>query len=349
MHNGSTLFHALNGAPLPAWLERVLAVPNLGNEYLPWVLAAVAIAALFGGRRWRGTVVLGAIAVGITDPVCHHVIKELIAEPRPCAVLEGVQLRASRCPTSYSFPSSHAANVAAAVTVMAMRHPLTSPWAIGLVCLAGLARIRAGVHGPVDVLAGALIGAALAGAVVAAAGARVRLARTVASRLRGPEKRRWAAGALVLGGLLLAALALPQGPPPQRRAELELARLASGPPDQRVDASVWLRRNSEILPMGGVPILVAALADPEPAVRFAATVTLGHLREAPVEARDALARSLGDPVVGVRTQAAWTLGRLGRDATPALADLERLQSDGSPGTRQAARHAIARINAESVP
>lgn len=98
------------------------------------------------------------------------VLKWLVHRPRPTHTLAGVVPLFGN-PHDYSFPSGHAAGsfaFAAFLLVVAahlpMKKPVRSVIAVGLLCSAtgiALSRVFLGVHFPVDVTAGALLGAGL--------------------------------------------------------------------------------------------------------------------------------------------------------------------------------------------
>ena len=87
--------------------------------------------------------------------------------PRPCQALEGVRLIVS-CPRSFSFPSSHGATSFAFITpyFVLARRIIRTGWLVYLFVLAtmiALSRAYLGVHYPSDIVAGAVLGAAIAG------------------------------------------------------------------------------------------------------------------------------------------------------------------------------------------
>ena len=96
------------------------------------------------------------MAVILTDPLCHQVLKPLFARTRPCHIMDAVRAL-EPCGSGFSLPSNHAANglSMAMVVILLWRPPL--PWtiAIGLFGASiGLSRIVVGVHYPTDVLGG---------------------------------------------------------------------------------------------------------------------------------------------------------------------------------------------------
>ena len=96
-----------------------------------------------------------------------HAFKETVQRLRPCnepALMEKVRLVIQQCPGGYSFVSNHAANHFALATFMVLTFRsvfkgwtyLAYVWAL----LISFAQIYVGVHYPLDVLAGALLGVA---------------------------------------------------------------------------------------------------------------------------------------------------------------------------------------------
>jgi undecaprenyl-diphosphatase len=111
-------------------------------------------------------VVIAMVAVPLADALCAQ-LKILISRPRPCQALEGVRLLVA-CPQSFSLPSSHAVTSFAYATPLFLltRDFLSLGWRLYPLLLAAavaFSRAYIGVHYPADILAGAFVGASMAG------------------------------------------------------------------------------------------------------------------------------------------------------------------------------------------
>ena len=86
-------------------------------------------------------------------------LKYIIVEPRPFVTLSNVHLLITE-DDPFSFPSGHTTSTFAVLSVLALKLK-NKLWAVVLVLwgiLIGFSRIYVGVHYPLDVLAGAIIG-----------------------------------------------------------------------------------------------------------------------------------------------------------------------------------------------
>jgi membrane-associated phospholipid phosphatase len=133
----------------------VAAYSRLGEHAAVWLAIGYVGAILDSSRRreWRGArrTVLGAYAV-------NTALKFTIRRPRPS--LPGLPPLTGTT-TGLSFPSAHAAtSFAAALGYSRLGLPRASLY--GLAGGMALSRVYLGVHYPSDVLAGALLGSALA-------------------------------------------------------------------------------------------------------------------------------------------------------------------------------------------
>jgi undecaprenyl-diphosphatase len=110
------------------------------------------------------------LVVALSDYVSSGIIKNLVERPRPCRspelagmvhIIDGYNLG------GFSFPSSHAANsfAFAAFSTLLLKNRIYSITIIIWALATGFSRIYLGVHFPIDVLVGSIIGAGIGFAV----------------------------------------------------------------------------------------------------------------------------------------------------------------------------------------
>jgi undecaprenyl-diphosphatase len=142
--------HRVPPLDTPLWLVSVV-----GRGGLVWLAIGAALAA---ARRLsaRGLLQL-ALAILMAVALADRVIKPLAGRPRPFDEIAGLQVIGGR-PDDSSFPSGHAANAFAGALVLARLAPWgQAVWWTFAVAIA-FSRVYLGVHHPLDVAAGALIG-----------------------------------------------------------------------------------------------------------------------------------------------------------------------------------------------
>jgi undecaprenyl-diphosphatase len=97
------------------------------------------------------------ISFGITDYLGGHIIKDAIGRIRPCGELTNVHLLVG-CAGGKSFPSLHAANNFGIALILS-RYFRSKTWIFyTLASLIALSRVFVGVHYPLDILGGAVMG-----------------------------------------------------------------------------------------------------------------------------------------------------------------------------------------------
>ncbi|MBI4654898.1 MAG: glycosyltransferase family 39 protein [Nitrospirae bacterium] len=99
---------------------------------------------------------IAAISVGISDGM-GNILKTLFERPRPCQVLQGINLLVG-CTGSFSFPSNHAANAFSFSAGLAYFFRGAGIPLYLLAVIIAFSRIYVGVHYPSDVVFGALLG-----------------------------------------------------------------------------------------------------------------------------------------------------------------------------------------------
>jgi len=155
MANPDSLFRLINDAHSPAGDAVFGIVSGLGDGLV--VALACTILMLF--RLHLGGAALAAFAA---SGLIAQLLKRAFDLPRPPAVLANVHVLGDTL-TSHSFPSGHATSCGVMVLLafLIWKRSDWRAWAVsGLFLLAAYGRIYGGVHFPVDVMAGLVIGMA---------------------------------------------------------------------------------------------------------------------------------------------------------------------------------------------
>jgi len=130
------------------------------TEFKNWrILFFLIILAMliFGRKKERIAAVLVLIVLAVADSSVNLLLKSWIGRVRPCNVFPHVHLLAG-CSHSGSFPSSHAANIFAAGTILTFFYRRVWLIWLAIAVTVSFSRIYVGVHYPLDVLGGAAYG-----------------------------------------------------------------------------------------------------------------------------------------------------------------------------------------------
>jgi undecaprenyl-diphosphatase len=155
VNNAAGYYHPLDLLFVIATSYVTLAVVGIAVGYyfiiyIPWHEEGMARIRAFK-NAWSivWSVFLAYIIVSI--------VKIVVAFPRPFQTLKNLHVLISR-PSSYSFPSGHAAVTMALATSVYFYKPRLGELLFAFAFIVGMARIYVGVHYPLDVGVGFLIG-----------------------------------------------------------------------------------------------------------------------------------------------------------------------------------------------
>jgi membrane-associated phospholipid phosphatase len=164
IHADYRLFERINEQWTNDWFDHFFVFIRQAVVWAPLYLFLLLFVVLNFKRRgwwWAGFFL---VSVAITETLSSHIIKDAVGRTRPCLdplLADGIRFLANYCPHSGSFTSSHAANHFGMATFIASTLGRQSRywwWAYGWAFCISYAQVYVGVHFPLDVLGGAVLG-----------------------------------------------------------------------------------------------------------------------------------------------------------------------------------------------
>jgi membrane-associated phospholipid phosphatase len=156
------VYGVIASTPTPA-LDGALSRLTKAADHSRLSIGSATALWLIGGRRGRTAATRGLASVAVTSVVVNLGIKTVARRRRPDRVARDLpQSQEVPMPASSSFPSGHSAAAFAFATGVASVLPIVGLPLRGLAALVAYSRVHTGVHYPGDVVAGALLGTALA-------------------------------------------------------------------------------------------------------------------------------------------------------------------------------------------
>lgn len=159
------VFIKLNSEWTNSFFDQVLPWLRISNHWLPLYLFLLVFVTVNFGSRGLWWFVFFVSTIALTDMTGTYLLKHNIHRLRPCSdpdFIMYVRLLLDRCAGGYSFISNHAANHFGMATFFYLTFRNIIPkWAWAGFLWAGLivyAQIYTGIHYPLDVLGGAVVG-----------------------------------------------------------------------------------------------------------------------------------------------------------------------------------------------
>ena len=141
--------------------HRIFLLDDLGiffAQYIPYILVLIFLILVFYEKGWRRKWYIfseAAIAIILSRGFLTETISFFYNHPRPFDVLGFTPLISE---SGWSFPSGHAVLLFTLAMVVFYRNRKWGTWFFIWALVNGIARIYVGVHWPLDILGGAVIG-----------------------------------------------------------------------------------------------------------------------------------------------------------------------------------------------
>ncbi len=161
------LFGRINQQWVNSFFDTLLPFLRQAELWLPFYLFLLVFSTLNFGKKgwlWSFTLIMTGI---ISDMISSSVVKHFIFRYRPCrdpSMADQVRVLVNYCPQSSSFTSSHACNHFAAAVFIFLTLKQTSRWwamVFGWALAICYAQIYVGVHYPLDIAGGAILGSCI--------------------------------------------------------------------------------------------------------------------------------------------------------------------------------------------
>ncbi len=163
LYQNTILFYFINnGLNNPFFDFLMPAITNFGSFIAMGIICILMY--IFGGENTRKVALIGLAALLLAN-VAVYLLKSIVAEPRPFLVLPNVIQLASES-ENYGFPSGHAASSFAVMMVIGLKYRLNIKGKtyrllyplLAFASLIAFSRVYIGVHYPLDVVFGAIVG-----------------------------------------------------------------------------------------------------------------------------------------------------------------------------------------------
>lgn len=148
------LYHILPHTPLLDWIFRFFSLQ--GNAVVLWIVP-LAYLVVIERRRDKQFLTYFTISMTCAYLAADMFLKNMLYRMRPPAL----DISTYACPTTYSFPSTHAALAFAAAVMLSTYDKKRRVFYYGVAVLISFSRIYLQCHYLLDIVGGALLGSAI--------------------------------------------------------------------------------------------------------------------------------------------------------------------------------------------
>jgi undecaprenyl-diphosphatase len=159
------LFYQINAKWTHPFFDSLMPWCRNANNWIPLYLFLLIFLFIHWKQQMWKWLLLAGVNVALTDQISSHLFKPYFHRLRPCAdpsMIQKTRLLLEHCSGGFSFTSSHAANhFGIAMFIVMTLAPLLKKYRFTFFAWAALisyAQVYVGVHFPIDIIVGAIIG-----------------------------------------------------------------------------------------------------------------------------------------------------------------------------------------------
>ena len=162
------VFLFINQRHTNSFFDWLMPIMRESKTWIPLYILLIVFATIKLKKKVLLWILFAILTIALTDQISSHILKPFFARLRPCAdpnFSPQIRLLLNHCSGGFSFTSSHACNhFGVAIFIITSLATYLNNWKYLFIIWAAIicfAQVYVGVHYPLDVLCGGLLGAIL--------------------------------------------------------------------------------------------------------------------------------------------------------------------------------------------